>query len=159
MSPHCVHQAGSILLMRCHFLLLYIRFYRCSVFVPFFRCGPQPEALILYLYLHKLNKFPMYFPCFSRITNTFFLRLGSWEILVKLSNVFFVYLIFVTYFWVKAIMGIVNFGTREYWLKSWYMIMSEACNGEIKGLEVSDRRWNMIWWQRWHQRGRRRVFG
>ena len=33
-------------------------------------------------------------------------------------------------------MGIVNFGTREYWLKSWYMIMSEACNGEIKELEV-----------------------
>lgn len=36
----------------------------------------------------------------------------------------------------KAIMGVVNFGTREYWLKSWYMIMSEACNGEIKELEV-----------------------
>ena len=33
-------------------------------------------------------------------------------------------------------MGIVNLGTREFWLKSWYMIMSEACNGGIKELEV-----------------------
>lgn len=33
-------------------------------------------------------------------------------------------------------MGIVNFGIREFQLKSWYMIMSEARNGEIKELEV-----------------------
>lgn len=33
-------------------------------------------------------------------------------------------------------MAFVNFGIREFQLKSWYMIMSEACNGEIKELEV-----------------------